>query len=133
VTVVVDASLVAAALLESGSVGDWALDLLGTRPVTAPHLLPVEVASVLRRQVAAGALPADTAALAHAELLRLPIQLFAYLPLGERVWSLRANLSSYDAWYVALAEELDAPLATADQRLARAPGARCRFLMPPAA
>jgi predicted nucleic acid-binding protein len=130
VTVVVDASVVAAALLEASATGTWALDLLGSEPAAAPHQLPVEVASVLRRQVASGGLSADTASLAHAELLELPIQLYGYAPLGERIWALRSNLSAYDAWYVALAEALDAPLATADERLARAPGSACRFLTP---
>jgi predicted nucleic acid-binding protein len=132
VTVVVDASVVAAALLEASATGSWALDLLASEPAAAPHLLPVEVASVLRRQVASGGLSADTASLAHAELLELPIQLYDYAPLGERIWALRSNLSAYDAWYVALAEALDAPLATADEGLARAPNSVCRFLTPSA-
>jgi len=54
-------------------------------------------------------------------------------PVGsfdERVWQLRANVTPYDAWYVALAEALDVPLATLDLRLATAPGPRCRFLTP---
>ena len=42
-----------------------------------------------------------------------------------RAWELRTNLSAYDALYVALAEQLDAPLLSADARLARAPGPRC--------
>jgi predicted nucleic acid-binding protein len=45
--------------------------------------------------------------------------------LWPRAWELRTNLSAYDALYVALAEQLDAPLVTADARLARAPGLRC--------
>jgi predicted nucleic acid-binding protein len=44
---------------------------------------------------------------------------------------LRFNVSSYDAWYIALAEQLDAPLATLDHRLSAADGPRCRFLLPP--
>jgi predicted nucleic acid-binding protein len=44
---------------------------------------------------------------------------------------LRFNVSSYDAWYIALAEQLDAPLATLDRRLSAADGPRCRFLLPP--
>ena len=39
-----------------------------------------------------------------------------------RIWSWRANLTTYDAAYVALAEVLGAPLLTADERLANAPG-----------
>jgi predicted nucleic acid-binding protein len=42
-----------------------------------------------------------------------------------RAWELRTNLSADDALYVALAEQLDAPLLTADARLAKAPGLRC--------
>jgi predicted nucleic acid-binding protein len=45
--------------------------------------------------------------------------------LWLRAWELRTNLSASDALYVALAEQLDTPLFTADARLARAPGLRC--------
>ena len=44
----------------------------------------------------------------------------------ERCWELRANVTVYDAVYVALAELLDAPLVTADRKLANAPGIRCQ-------
>jgi predicted nucleic acid-binding protein len=44
-----------------------------------------------------------------------------------RVWELRNNLSAYDAVYVALAEALDAPLITRDQRLAATAGHRARI------
>jgi hypothetical protein len=50
---------------------------------------------------------------------------------AQPVWELRANVTSYDAWYVAVAEQCDLPLATLDQRLARATGPRCRFHLPP--
>lgn len=45
--------------------------------------------------------------------------------LWPRAWDLRTNLSAYDAIYLALAEQLDATLLTADARAARAPGLRC--------
>jgi predicted nucleic acid-binding protein len=127
---VVDASFVVAALIDSGKDGAWALDLLGSGQLAAPHLMPVEVANILRRAVLSGQVSADSAALAHADLLALPIQLFPYAPFAERVWDLRANLTSYDAWYVALAETLDAKLATLDVRLSRAQGVRCLFEIP---
>jgi predicted nucleic acid-binding protein len=38
------------------------------------------------------------------------------------VWELRANVTSYDACYVALAEALGCTLVTADLKLSRAPG-----------
>jgi len=79
-----------------------------------------------------GDISADVAALAHRELLSLRTELFPYAPFGGRVWELRENVTAYDAWYVALAELLDAPLATLDAKLSRAPGALCRFLTPPA-
>lgn len=54
----------------------------------------------------------------------------AMVPGGSLARALRANVASYDAWYVAVAEAVDLPLATLDRRLARADGARCRFLTP---
>lgn len=98
----------------------------------APHLMPVEVAHVLRRQVQAGHLSADGGGLAHADLLALPVTLVPYESCGRRVWELGGNLTSYDAWYVAVAELFEAPVATLDHRLVRAPGPRCLFLTPPA-
>lgn len=129
-TLVVDASLVVAALIDTGTDGRWAESMLESDTLAAPHLLPVEVANVLRRAAAAGDVSADSASLAHADLLGLRISLFAYEPFANRAWELRGGVSAYDAWYVALAETLDAPLATLDRRLARSPGAQCRFAIP---
>lgn len=129
-TVVLDASVVVAALVDSGPDGAWAEAALTDPALAAPHHLPVEVASILRRAILAGDISGDTASLAHADLLDLRIELFPYRPLASRVWQLRDNVTSYDAWYVALAERLDAPLATLDGRLVRAPGPRCRFTAP---
>lgn len=129
--VVVDASTVGAALLDSGPDGVWAEAVLTGGDLVAPHLLPVEVASILRRAVATGRLTEESGAVAHAQLVRMPVDLWPYAPLAERVWALRPNVTTYDAWYVALAETVDAPLATLDARLARAPGPRCRFLTAP--
>jgi len=129
-TLVVDASVVVAALVDSGKDGTWAEGMLGVGELVAPHLLPVEATNVLRRAALAGDISLDSASLAHAELHQLPIQLFAYEPFADRVWSLRDTMTAYDAWYVALAESLGAPMATLDGRLARAPSARCEFVLP---
>ncbi len=132
-TVVVDASAVAAALVDDGNDGTWAEAELIRDDLAAPHLMPVEVANILRRAVLARHLSLDSATLAHRDLLRLPVQLFPYEPSAERVWQLRNNLSAYDAWYVAVAEALDAPLVTLDRRMSRARGPRCPFRLPPPA
>jgi predicted nucleic acid-binding protein len=127
---VVDASLVVAALIDSGKDGTWAWAQLSNGPLAAPHLMPVEVANILRRQWLAGRISQDLAAIAHADLLELRIELYPYSPFADRIWELRANLTAYDAWYVAIAEARDARLATLDARLSRAQGPRCGFDIP---
>ena len=62
--------------------------------------------------------------------MNLDIEVYAFAPVAERVWQLRHVLTSYDAWYVAVAEAVDLPLATLDTRLTRANGHACAFLLP---
>jgi predicted nucleic acid-binding protein len=235
-TVVVDASVVVAALSSGGAAGGWAESVLAGEPLAAPHVLPVEAASILRRAERGGDISADAASLAYADLGRLRVEYFPYAPFAERIWELSAalpdshlqqmellqrvrsgaadaqtfrkrielqmdqlqkesdrrdnqarqalsqgredlaraalqskaslqaqlndlqaqidavdlakteattrpgaarqadpaNLSCYDAWYVALAEFLGVKLATLNARLARAPGPCCGFWLPPA-
>jgi predicted nucleic acid-binding protein len=129
-TLVVDASVVVAALTDAGEDGSWARPLLAGDDLAAPHLLPAEVASALRRAALAGRVSTSVAASAHADLLDLGVVLVPYEPFAERIWELRQNLTPYDGWYVALAESLVASVATLDQALARAPGPRCSFTTP---
>lgn len=128
-TLVIDASALVAALVDSGPDGQWGESLL-TSDLAAPHLLQVEVASVLRRAVNSGEISDDVASIAHGDLLDLRVELVSYEIVAARAWELRHNLNSYDAWYVAVAELLDAPLATLDQRLVNAPGPTCAFRTP---
>lgn len=93
-TLVVDAALVVAALADSGPAGTWAESILLEDALAGPHLMPVEVANVLRRKTAAGALSSDQAALAHADLLRLRVELFPYEPFAQHVWQLRNNVTA---------------------------------------
>lgn len=129
-TLVIDAGVVVAALIDDGPDGRWAESMLAAGPLAAPHLMLVEAANILRRSSLAGVISPDSAQLAHADLLKLRVVLFGYEPVAERVWELRGAITSYDACYVALAEALDAPLATADLRLSRAPGPHCVFKTP---
>jgi predicted nucleic acid-binding protein len=127
---VVDASLIVALLADSGPDGAWADETVAGEQLVAPHLMPAEAANILRRSVARGDISADAAALAHADLLDLGVELFPYEPFAARVWALRENVVIYDAWYVALAEALGAKLATLDGRLSRATGPKCAFSTP---
>ena len=97
--------------------------------VRVPHLADQEVAQALRAQVQRG-LATSTAAEARLTRWRaLGVRRYAAVGLLPRVWALRENLSAYDASYVALAEALGCPLATADRRLARAPGPTCEMVV----
>lgn len=60
----------------------------------------------------------------------LRLRPYPFEPFVERAWELRENVTTYDAWYVALAEALGAPLVTANDRLRRATGPRCPVLSP---
>jgi predicted nucleic acid-binding protein len=86
------------------------------------HLIDVEFAQVLRRLVREGTLAPKRAEEAIEDLAALRITRYAPVLLLARVWRLRQNLSAYDATYVALAEQLHAPLITRDRRIAAAPG-----------
>ena len=121
--IVVDASVIVELLARTARAAAIEERLFAPGEVLhAPHLLDVEVAQVFRRLVLVGAADVDAAGKALAELAALPLVRHAHDPLLPRVWSLRDNLTAYDAVYVALAEALDATLLTCDARLSRAPG-----------
>ena len=129
-TIVVDSSVLVALTSDAGPVGQWAERLLADEYLFAPHLALVEATNILRRLELAGKLERLEAASAAADLVALEIQLLPFAPFADRVWQLRANLTSYDAVYVAIAEQFDMPLATLDRKLAESPGPQCRFLLP---
>ena len=130
-TIVLDASVVVAALLDNGPEGQWAETILLRDELTAPHIMPEEVTRAIRRAVIAGDVSEAEGAKAFADLSALPVTFLAFRPVASRIWDLRRNVSVADAWYVAVAEDLNVELATLDRPLTRAPGPRCRFLTPP--
>ena len=81
--------------------------------------------AVLRKRWMAKDLTAKRFSAAVDLLEQIAIDRYPALPLVRRIYELRANLTSCDAVYVALAEALRCELLTADSRLARAPGPRC--------
>ena len=93
----------------------------------APHLIDVETISVLRRFARERIIDEEDAESAIDDLLALDLQRHSHEGLLERAWSLRQNMSAYDAMYVALAEALSATLITCDARLAKVPGTKIRI------
>ena len=123
--IVVDASVLATSLGDDGPDGDRARARLRGERLAAPELVDLEVASVWRRQVRAGAMDDRRAVLALADLGTLPLRRTPHRPLLARCWELRDNLTIYDAAYIAVAEAWGVLLLTADARLAKAPGSTC--------
>ena len=128
--VVVDASVLVAAVLDTGSDGDWARSVATEKHLIAPQLAPVEAGNVLRRAELARQISSLEATAGYRDIVDLQIELLHFEPFAERIWELRFNLTTYDAWYVACAEALAVPLATLDVRLSQAPGPTCGFLLP---
>ena len=122
---VIDASVLAVALLDDGQDGDTTRRRLRGESLAAPALIDLEVLSVWRGLSRGGQLDTRRVALAFEDLQSLPMQRVDHAPLLERCWQLLENLTIYDAAYVALAEVLQATLVTGDRRLARASGPRC--------
>lgn len=94
--------------------------------IHAPHLIDLEVVGVLRRLVLQRVMTAERGEEGLRDFAALPIERYPAMGLIDRIWELRANVTVFDAAYIALAEALDAPLVTTDGRLARAPGHRAR-------
>jgi predicted nucleic acid-binding protein len=99
---------------------------LDTGPaLAAPHVIDVEVLSIIRRDHLRGLLDGTAAQLATEDLRDWPGERYSHRPLLDRAWELRQNVRAWDAFYVALAEALDATLITRDRRLGRVHGLRC--------
>jgi predicted nucleic acid-binding protein len=142
VSAVVDASVLVAATTDAGAVGAWAEDVLAEGGVVAPHLVLVEATNILRRLERINELTSLEATAAQSDLLHLEMLLVPFEPFAERVWELRRNVTSYDAWYIAAAEAFELPLVApltgdaarqdarqgrASQGHALAVGLRCRI------
>lgn len=119
---VVDASAIFDSLMQPSP--DAVLTALLARydvALHAPMLCQVEVTAAVRRALLRGHLADVSAARAVVrDLIDLPIQMYPHGGLLQRAVDLHANLTSYGAVYVALAETLGAPLLTTDTRLAKA-------------
>lgn len=118
---VVDASAAVSALLHDGHARR---QIMGSQ-LAAPHLIDAEVLQTLRKLLRRKLLTLSDAERAMRRWTRLGIDRYPTTGLSSRIWSLRDNISAYDASYVALAEALNCLLITADSRLSTAPGPMC--------
>jgi predicted nucleic acid-binding protein len=121
VTAVVDASLAVEYLLRT-ELGQKVAAQLEAETLVAPELLDVEVLAVLRRAVLTKQVDAKRAEEALSDLAAWDVERVPHRRLWEAAWKYRANVTAYDAFYVAVAEAYDAPLWTADGPLSKAPG-----------
>ena len=120
---VLDASGAVEFLLHTSSGGRLAARLADEAEVIhVPHLIDLEITQVLRRYVLRGAVAERIGATALSRWRRLDVERYPHEPLLDRVWALRADVSAYDAVYLALAEALSTVLVTGDRKLLGAPG-----------
>jgi predicted nucleic acid-binding protein len=125
--IVVDASALIEVLRRTPAAEEVERRLFDPRQTLhAPQLIDIEVAQVIRRHAAQGEIDEARGRSALADLSDFPLRRYPHDFLLPRIWELRNNLTAYDAAYVALAEALDAPLLTRDQRLAGAAGHHAR-------
>ncbi len=117
----VDASVAVEYLLRT-PLGLSLAETIGDAELAAPDLIDAEVMSGLRRAVRAGRITDERAVTAIGALAQWPMRRVASRELVPAAWQHHRNVTAYDAFYVAAARALSAPLLTADGRLSRAPG-----------
>jgi len=130
--IVLDSSAALELLLGTQSGAPWVeaqCEAAGWR-LHAPHVIDVEVIGVLRKRVLRQEIALGRARTALDVLADLPLTRYPHLQLLDRAWDLRTHISSPDAFFVALAEALNAPLVTTDLRLSRAHGIRTTIIAP---
>ena len=120
--IVLDASIVVHVCIDSED-GDDVLKQIFDQPtaLAAPDVISLEFIQVMRRYVRIGRMTLEQSQFAFTSFDRLGLNIYAHATLRDRIWSLRDNLTAYDAAYFALAEQLGAPLWTRDRKFAEIP------------
>ena len=100
--------------------------------ICAPEIIDLEVIQALRRHINLKWLTPVESENIFGIFTALPLMRMSHQPLTTRIWELKSNMTAYDASYVALAEQLDAPLWTFDGKYTRTPGhnAKIRLFQP---
>jgi predicted nucleic acid-binding protein len=124
--IVIDCSAMIELLSAKTRTGDAiARRVTAAQTLCAPYVLDGEVISALLGLMRGQKISEREADAALSNYRAFPVDRQDVLPLWPRLRSLHANLSAYDAQYVALAETLRVPLITADARIKRSGIARC--------
>ena len=126
-SLVIDACVVADALIDTGEVGARARTYLHHPRVYVPELLFTEVSAVLQAHERQTGVVNDQTfqSLMSYAWISVPFESF-----GALGWRLRHHVSMADACYLALAVGLAATLVTSDRKLARASARYCYVLIP---
>jgi len=125
--IVIDCSAMVELLAAKTHTGDAvARRVTSAQTLYAPYVLDGEVVSALLGLMRGQKISEREADAALSSYRAFPVDRQDVLPLWPRLKSLHANLSAYDAQYVALAEALHVPLITADARVQRSGVARCK-------
>jgi predicted nucleic acid-binding protein len=125
---VIDCSAMVELLVAKTQAGESIAQRLTTaHTLYAPYVLDGEILSALLGLLRGQKITEREADTALSSYQTFPIERHDVLPLWPRLKTLRANLSAYDAQYVALAEAFGVPLVTADVRIKRSGAARCEI------
>lgn len=98
--------------------------------VIAPSHFDVEVVNAIRRLTSRGYISEHEGEEAIETLSRLPIERWQAHKFNSNAFRLRNSVSMSDAYYVILAEAVNAPLLTTDGRLARTTGHSAKVIFP---
>ncbi|MHB8245648.1 MAG: type II toxin-antitoxin system VapC family toxin [Acidimicrobiales bacterium] len=124
--IVVDASILANVVGDDGDDGRRARqELRGMDRIAAPDLVDIQTVAVLRARWLAATISAQRFTEAVTDLVQMDLERVPTLRFVHRAYELRANVTAYEAPYIALAEVLGCELWTADRRLANISGPRC--------
>jgi len=126
--IVVDASAVLEVLLQTPAAAAIHARLFQPpQRLSAPHLIDLEVAQILRKASLSGIVTGAACQMAFDNWRLFPVTRYPHDLFLPRIWALQQYLSAYDASYIAVAEMLNAPLVTHDGRLANAPGHKAKI------
>jgi predicted nucleic acid-binding protein len=119
---VVDASVIAAALFQEKYAEAARKVLLSARTLCAPDLLYAEIANVVWKRYRHGEIDKEEAADLLNDVLDLPLEITSSEQLVRPALelALRTDRTVYDCLYVVLAVQEKAVLVTGDQRLVNA-------------